>query len=306
MQMPLDPQAREYLDQNASNPPIETLPVDRARRFAASTVWVSAPGVPVASVEDTEIQGVPVRIYVPESESPLPVLVYFHGGGWVTGNLDLVDSPLRVLAKETPCAVVSVDYRLAPEHPFPAPLEDCYAVTEWVAANALSLGADPARLAVGGDSAGGNLAAAVALKARSLAAFDIRLQVLVYPVTDNNLETPSYLAYSEGYGLTREGMRWFWNHYLPEGDDPLACVLGAHDLSGLPPALIILAEFDVLFDEGKAYADRLREAGVWTEVMVCEGMIHGFFRMTGVLDRANRVLEDTAARMRAAISKGNA
>jgi len=304
--MPLDPQAREYLDQNASVAPIETLPVDRARRFAASTVWVSAPGVPVASVEDTEIRGVPVRIYLPESEGSLPVLVYFHGGGWVTGNLDLVDSPLRVLASQTPCAVVSVDYRLAPEHPFPAPLDDCYAVTEWVAANALSLGADPARLAVGGDSAGGNLAAAVALEARRRAAFDIGLQVLVYPVTDNDLGTRSYLAYSEGYGLTREGMRWFWNHYLPDGNDPLACVLRAPDLSGLPPALVILAEFDVLFDEGKAYADRLREAGVQTDVMVCEGMIHGFFRMTRVLEQANRVLEDAASRMRAALLEGSA
>ncbi|MBA2272846.1 MAG: alpha/beta hydrolase [Actinobacteria bacterium] len=299
--MPLDPRAREYLNQNASKPPIETLPVDKARRFAASTVWVSAPGVPIASVEETEIEGVPVRIYIPEAERPLPVLVYFHGGGWVTGNLDLVDSPLRILAKETPCVVISVDYRLAPEHPFPAPLDDCYAVTEWVAANALSLGADPARLAVGGDSAGGNLAAAVALRARRLTAFDIGLQVLIYPVTDNNLDTPSYLAYSEGYGLTREGMRWFWHHYLPEGNDALACVLGAPDLSELPPALVILAEFDVLFDEGKAYADRLREAGVTTDLMICEGMIHGFFRMTGVLDKANQVLEETAKHMRRAL-----
>ncbi len=302
--MPLDPQAREYLAQTASDPPIQTLPVDRARRFAASTVWVSAPGVPIDSVDDTEIEDIPVRIYKPEANGLLPVLLYFHGGGWVTGNLDLVDSPLRMLAERTPCAIVSVDYRLAPEHPFPAPLEDCYVVTEWVAANALSLGADPARLAVGGDSAGGNLATAVSLKARALAAFDIGLQVLIYPVTDNSLDTPSYLAYSEGYGLTREDMRWFWNHYLPEGNDPLACVLRAPDLRGLPPALVVLAEFDVLFDEGRAYADRLRKAGVATEVMVCDGMIHGFFRMTKVLDRANRVVADTASHMRVVLSGG--
>lgn len=296
--MPLDPQAREYLDQNASNPPMQTLSLDRARRFAASTVWVSTPGVPIASVQETEIEGVPVRIYTPEAGGLLPAFLYFHGGGWVTGNLDLVDSPLRTLANETPCVIISVDYRLAPEHPFPAPVEDCYAVTEWVAANALSLGADPERLSVGGDSAGGNLAAAVTIKARDLAAFGIGLQVLVYPVTDRDLDTPSYLAYSDGYGLTREGMRWFWKHYLPEGDDPLACVLRAPDLSDLPPALIILAEFDVLFDEGKAYADRLRKAGVATEVMVCAGMIHGFFRMTKVLDQANRIVADTASHMR--------
>lgn len=300
--MPLDPQARDYLDQNAATPPIETLPVDRARRFAASTVWVSAPGVPIASVEDDDIEHVPVRIYKPDAEGALPVLVYFHGGGWVTGNLDLVDSPLRTLAKETPAVVVSVDYRLAPEHPFPEPLDDCFTVTQWVAANALSLGADPERLTVGGDSAGGNLAAAVALRARDLASFDIGLQVLIYPVTDNNLATPSYLAYGEGYGLTREGMRWFWNHYLPRGDDALACVLRAPDLSGLPPALIVLAEFDVLFDEGRAYADRLTAAGVPTDVMVCKGMIHGFFRMTGVLGRANQAVAETASRMRAMLS----
>lgn len=304
--MPLDPQARAYLDESASVAPIETLPVDRARRFAASTVWVSAPGPPVASVEEAEIEGVPVRIYKPGGAGPLPVLVYFHGGGWVTGNLDLVDSPLRTLATEAPSIVVSVDYRLAPEHPFPAPLEDCYAVTRWVAANAASLGADPARLAVGGDSAGGNLAAAVAIKARDLAAFDITLQVLIYPVTDNNLDTPSYLGYSEGYGLTREGMRWFWSHYCPEGDDPLACVLKAPDLSGLPRALVVLAEFDVLHDEGKAYADRLQEAGVATDVMFCEGMIHGFFRMTGVVDQARRVVSDIASHMRAALTEAGA
>ena len=295
--MPLHPQAREYLDQNASKPPIESMPVEEARRFAASTLWVSAPGAPVASVEDAEIEGVRVRIYKPGTKDPLPVLVYFHGGGWVTGNLDLVDSPLRALTRETPCVVISVDYRLAPEHPFPDPLDDCYAVTEWASANSHLLGADPTRLGVGGDSAGGNLAAAVCLKARDLAAFPIRLQVLIYPVTDNDLATPSYLRYSQGYGLTREGMRWFWKNYLPEGTDPLACVLRASDLSGLPPALVILAQYDVLFDEGKAYADRLRSAGVTTDTMICEGMIHGFFRMTGVLDEANRVITDAAARI---------
>ena len=300
--MPLDPQARAYLEQNASKPPIESLPLESARRFAASTVWVSAPGVPVASIEDTSITDVAVRIYKPAADGPLPVLVYFHGGGWVTGNLDLVDSPLRALAQATPCLVISVDYRLAPEHPFPGPLDDCYSVTEWAAANAHTLGGDPARLGVGGDSAGGNLAAAVCLRARDLGAFDIRLQMLIYPVTDNDLDTPSYLAYSEGYGLTREGMRWFWKSYLPGDEDPLACVLRAPDLSGLPPALVILAEFDVLFDEGKAYADRLRAAGVPTDVMVCEGMIHGFFRMTGVLDRANGVITDAAARIGGVLS----
>jgi acetyl esterase len=229
------------------------------------------------------------------------VLVYFHGGGWVIGDIDTHDNTCRELTNAAGCVVVSVDYRLAPEHKFPAPLEDCYAATAWVAEHAANLGADPARLAVGGDSAGGNLAAAVCLLARERGRRTIVHQLLIYPVTDHDYFTASYRDNAEGYLLTREAMEWFWNHYLrtpADGKDPLASPLRSNNLSGLPPATVITAEFDPLRDEGEAYGHRLRGAGVEATVTRYDGMIHGFFGLGAVLAQGKKAMEEAAERLR--------
>jgi acetyl esterase len=246
-----------------------------------------------------------VRIYEPlGAERDLPVLVYFHGGGWVVGSLESHDGVCRALAARTPCLVVAVDYRLAPEHRFPVAVDDAWAATAWVAEHARSIGGDPARIAVGGDSAGGNLAAVVALRARDRG-LRLALQLLVYPVCDDDLDTDSYREWAEGYGLTRAAMGWFWDHYLgPEGHvqgpGPEACPLQAPDLSGVAPALVLLAEYDPLLDEGEAYAHRLDEAGVPVARRRYEGVIHGFFRMAALTDRASEAHDEAAAALRAA------
>jgi acetyl esterase len=225
----------------------------------------------------------------------LPIVVFYHGGGWVIFDLDYQDTACRYIANHTPAVVVSVDYRLAPEHKFPAPLDDCYAALEWVKANAGSIGGDASKLAVAGDSAGGNLAAAVAIKARD-AGLQLSHQLLVYPVTDFNFETGSYSENAEGYLLTRDAMKWFWNHYLNtpgDGRNPLASPLQVANAAGLAPATIITAGFDPLRDEGKAYADRLRAAGVPVRYHNYEGMIHGFYGLAHALDEGKRAHEES-------------
>ncbi|MFQ5427224.1 MAG: alpha/beta hydrolase [Gaiellales bacterium] len=229
-------------------------------------------------------------------------MVYFHGGGWVIGDLDTHDGVARALANRARSVVVSVDYRLAPEHPFPASIDDAWAATAWVAEHGPQ-GIDRDRLAVGGDSAGGNLAAIVARRARERD-LDLRFQLLVYPVTDFDLGTRSYLDYAEGCGLSRDAMRWFWDLYVPSEQSrasPDASPLRARDVTGLPPALVQTAEFDVLRDEGEAYAARLEEAGVPVTLTRYDGLIHGFIRMPGVLDRASDALDEAAAALRAAL-----
>ena len=263
----------------------------------------------IARIENRTVPGpagqIPVRIYTPVGTAPFPVLVYFHGGGWVIGNLDTHDGICRSLANRVGCLVVSVDYRLAPEHRFPAAPEDCYAATRWLAEHAGSLGGDKGRIAVGGDSAGGNLAAVVALMARDRGGPKLAFQLLVYPATDTDFETRSYRENSEGYFLTRADMVWFWNHYAPRDEDrrnPYAAPLRAASLRGLPPALVITAEFDPLCDDGNAYAARLREDGVPVRLSQQDGLIHGFFQMGAVIDRgrasvdeASRALKDAFA-----------
>jgi acetyl esterase len=233
----------------------------------------------------------------------LPLLVFFHGGGFVIGDIDTHDATCRGLAKAAHCIVVSVDYRLAPEHPFPAAPEDCYAATVWVADNAASLGGDGARLAVGGDSAGGNLAAVVALMARDRGGPALTHQLLIYPVIDHNFDTASYVENGRGYLLSREMMMWFWGLYLEDAGDgskPYASPIRAEDLSGLAAATIISAEFDPLRDEGEAYARRLGDADVAVTARRYDGMVHGFFAMTAVLDRAREAVAFAAAELRRA------
>lgn len=255
---------------------------------------VPKPEEPLASVDNRTAAGVPVRIYRPEGQGPFPVCLYFHGGGWVVGDLDSHDHVCRSLARRGGVVVVNVDYRLAPETKFPGALDDCAAALRWVEAHARELNADPARIAVAGDSAGGHLAAGLALRMRDERGPRIALQLLIYPVTDNLFETTSYADFADGYGLTRTNMQWFWECYLRTAADaanPWNVPLKA-DLRGLPPAFVVTAEYDVLRDEGEAFAKRLHEAGVAVRCVRYNGMNHGFIRMAAVYSQADRAVTD--------------
>jgi acetyl esterase len=242
------------------------------------------------------------RLYIPlgHGSGGPPLVMYFHGGGWVVGTLDTHDAPCRALANASGAAVLSLGYRLAPEHPYPAPVDDCYDATLWAAAHAGDLGVDGTRLAVAGDSAGGNLAAAVALMIRDRGGPDLAHQLLIYPVTDTDLSRPSYLANGGGdYFLSTEAMRWFWNHYLgdtADADAPLAKIID-NALAGLPPATVITAQFDPLCDEGEAYAQKLSAAGVPTDYHCAPGMIHGFFNMFQIVPDAVPWIEKAGANL---------
>ena len=259
---------------------------------------------PVDEVVDILIPGpggdLPVRVYRPRTTELLPALVWFHGGGWVVGNLETHDPLCRAIANRAPCVVIAVDYRLAPEHRFPAALEDAWVATEWVAEEALSLGVDASRIAIGGDSAGGNLAASVALQARR-GALPVALQVLVYPVTDFDLESESYQRLGTGLNLSRAKMEWYWAQYLgtDDGTHPDASPLRAADLQDVAPALVLTAELDPLVSEGEAYAERLRADGVEVRARRFEGMIHGFLRMPAIVDDADEAIDAIAAAVRA-------
>jgi len=250
----------------------------------------------VHAVEDLEVAGVPIRLYAPAAGTDLPVVVYLHGGGWVVGSLDSHDGLCRALANRAGCRVAAVHYRLAPEHRFPAAVDDCWAVTRWAFEQA-------SRVAVAGDSAGGNLAAVMALRARD-AGLRLAHQVLIYPVTDHRFDTASYAANAAGYGLTAAGMRWFWDHYLggADGAHPDASPLRAPSLAGVAPALVVVCGLDPLRDEGVAYAGRLREAGVPARLSEYDGMIHGFVRMSAVIDRSRDVQDEVAVALQSAFS----
>jgi acetyl esterase len=307
--MALDPQARKVLDQIAAigAPDLHTLPVAQARSAMEQMVGLQGAVEAVAHVEDRPLPGpagpIPIRVYAPEGPRPLPALVYFHGGGWVLGSLETHDALCRTLANAAGCALVSVDYRLAPEHPFPAAPEDAYAATRWIAENAGTIGIDAQRIAVGGDSAGGNLAAVVALLARERGGPRLVHQLLIYPATDAACDTASHRDNAQGYLLTTEAMAWFWNHYCPDRarrGDWRASPLRAGDLRGLPPAHVITAEFDPLRDEGEAYAARLRAAGVPVRLERYDGMIHGFVSMGAVIATGRRAIREAVAELRAA------
>lgn len=308
--MPLHPQVEALLAQMAEQgfEPPETLTVAQNRELISAMRDLAGPPEEVARVVDTTAPGpgsdIPVRVYVPAGEGPLPVLVWYHGGGWVIGDLDSADGPCRALANRAGCIVVSVDYRLAPEHPFPAAVDDAYAAAAWAAEKIADLGGDASRLAVGGDSAGGNLAAVVAQLARSRGGPAIAFQLLVYPATNHGDDSPSMRENADGPLLTRAWMDWFFDHYLTDpsdGLDPRVSPARAEDLTGLPPALVITAEFDPLRDQGAAYARRLQEAGVQAEHVPYDGMIHGFFQMAGVLDAGRDALDRAGAALRAAL-----
>jgi acetyl esterase len=312
--MALDPQAQDVINLviKSGRPAYHTLSPNDARQLFRETRPASTPTPPeIGAVRDLAADGpggaIPLRVYRPAhvaAGAPLPGLVYFHGGGWVIGDLDTHDVQCRQLTAEAGITVVAVDYRLAPEHKFPAALDDAWAATRWVVAHGSELGIDARRLAVAGDSAGGNLAAVVALLARDAGGPAISLQVLVYPVTDLGAESQSYSDFAEGYMLTRESMRWFTNHYLKspnEARDWRASPIHAASLAGLPPALVVTAGYDPLRDEGAAYAARLTEAGVQVDYVCYGGMIHGFMPMGRLIDTGNRALSHVATTLRHAL-----
>jgi acetyl esterase len=308
--MPLDPQARALLDQMQAIgfPELGSLPAPELRA-RLEAMRVPLPVAAVKHVEDRAIPGpggrIPLRIYTPDAASPRPAIVFLHGGGWVIGNLESHDGTCRELANRAGATVVSVDYRLAPETRFPGAAEDCFAATRWVVENAAALGADPRRVAVAGDSAGGNLAAVVAQISRDRGGPPLRFQLLVYPVADADFERASYRDNADGYFLTRAAMQWFWDQYVPNAAqraDPYASPLRARSLAGLPPALVISAEFDPLRDEGEAYAEALRRAGVAVQCSRYDGQIHGFFGMGYAIDRARSALDEAATALRKALA----
>jgi acetyl esterase len=307
--MPIHPQIQALLDEFEKQglPPFEQMSVTQARVVALDFRGLQGEPEAVAEVRDILVPGpagaLPVRLYHPSPGNKLPLVVYFHGGGWVIGDLEIVDKPCRALANASQCVVASVNYRLSPETKFPGPSEDCYAATSWLAEHAAAIGADGRFLAVAGDSAGGNLAAVVALMARDRGTPTINYQLLIYPVTApaRGTEFASYRENGDGYLLTKGSMEWFWDHYLASPDDAkngYASPLHAADLKGLPPAMVVTAEFDPLRDEGIAYARRLQEAGVSVKTSHYDGAIHGIFWMAGALDRGRELMNEVGSELR--------
>ncbi len=315
--MPLDPQVQALMAAMAENPrpPTWASTPEEARAGYQGLAGLIGPGPEVAAVADFEVPGpagpIPVRWYTPEGDGPHPVAVFMHGGGWVIGDLDTHDHCCRRICIESGAAVMAVDYRLAPEHRWPAAVDDSWAALEWVAANAASRGGDAGRLAVVGDSAGGNLAAIMALRARNAGGPALAHQILVYPVVDLAFGRPSYIENGEGYLLEAKSMEWFVAHYLGRdradgGDDlvhPDIAPLAVDELGALAPALVVTAEFDPLRDQGEAYAARLGEAGVPTVIQRYDGMVHGFFQLPGVLDAGTAVIAQVAETLRQAFAR---
>jgi len=308
--MPLDHDAEILIKmiQEANRPTFESVGAVAARDlYMAGRKALSPDPMPIAETRDVAIPGpggpIAARVYRSAKNGTLPVLVFFHGGGWVVGNIDSHEAMCRHLANRAECAVLSVDYRMGPEHKFPAAVEDCFAATAWTADNAAALGIDSRRLAVGGDSAGGNLAAVVSLLARDKGAPRISCQVLIYPATDAAMRHDSVARYAEGYVLTRATMRWFYEQYLRTPDDAAdwrVSPLLAPDLSHLPPAYVLTAGYDPLCDEGDAYAARLAAAGVPVTHRRFPGQVHGFVTNGRVIRAAETALDEVAAAVKAA------
>ncbi|TDD25254.1 alpha/beta hydrolase [Kribbella turkmenica] len=302
--MPLDPQVEAMRAEREVNhvPQLYTQTLAEAR--AADLASVQAAGGEVEKVHHVEDvvtgDGLPLRVYRPDLTGPLPTLIYFFGGGWTLGSIETADGISRTLANAVPCQVITVGYRLAPEHPFPAAVHDCHRTTRWIADHAAELRADPARLVVGGDSAGGNLAAATTLLARdngpALAA-----QLLVYPNTLYGSDTVSMRSGDDPYLFNKTSVNWYWDHYLTDSADglnPLASPLLADSHANLPPALVITAEYDPLRDEGEYYAEKLHAAGVPATLSRYDGMVHGFFAMSGILDGGKKAMAEAATWLR--------
>jgi acetyl esterase len=309
--LPLDPQARVLIDLIDGSGDFALTPDSDPQELRALYGALRPPAsIELAHIEDRTIPGpagdLPVRIYRPAGDAPKPTIVYYHGGGWVIGGLDTHDGACRALADAADAVVVSVDYRLAPEHPFPAPLEDAVAALQWVHDHASEIGGDPARIAVAGDSAGGNLAAVVAHEARDAGGPGLCFQLLIYPVTDYEFDSASMHENAEGYFLTRAAMQWFYSHYLTDpahGADPRVSPRRASNLAGLPPAFVITAEFDPLRDQGVAYADAMRAAGTPVAGRTYDGMFHGFVSMLEWIEAGKVAFDEAVAALRVAFER---
>jgi acetyl esterase len=305
----LGPEAKAYLEIFNQMPAIQSMDPKTVREMFAQAPPVEVELAPLAKIENRCIpvskdEEISIRIYTPEGEGPFPLFVYYHGGGWVLGDLETSDASCRMIANRTGHIVVSVDYRLSPEYKFPIPVQDSYAALEWVYENAASLNGSASKIVVGGDSAGGNLATVVSMMALDQNRPQISAQVLIYPVTDLGYNTASYEEFQQGFGLDKDLMIWFGNHYIKDESDQknkYAAPLLAEDVSNLPQALVITAECDVLRDEGLAYAKRLKDAGVTVDAICETGLVHGYFtnmavfpeRIKGTISKIAQFLTET-------------
>ena len=309
--MALAPEIEQYLAARASSgaPEVWQVPVEVLR--AGTYGRIALAGVPekIFSIQDRYIPGptadLHVRIYRPSEAKDLPAMVYFHGGGWVLNFLDIYDAELSSLANKSDSVVIAVNYQKAPEHPYPIPFDDCYATYLWVHQNAESLGIGSSRIGVGGESAGANLAAAVALKIRDTSGPSLAYQLLINPCAERDFNSASYQSFATGYGLSRQGMQWYWEQYLQGNEhdqDPYACPSTAKDFSNLAPAIVVTAEFDPLKDDGVKYERLLRQAGVLTHYREYKGMIHGFANLGSITPTAALALSDCAEIIRGIVS----
>jgi acetyl esterase len=312
--MPLHPQAAAVLAQSKADwadMDIPKTPIIKVRERAHElwAGWAEQALPPEVAFEELQLSGpampLRARVYRPKATSPVGAILWIHGGGFIVGSLEIERIP-AALALASDCAVVSIEYRLAPEHPFPAPLDDCYAALRWVADHVAELGDDGSCVGLGGISAGGNLAAAVALMARDLGGPEIALQTLLVPMITRQLDAPSRRDPAVGGQASADDIEWLWQQYIgdADGSDPLACPLEAESLAGLPPALVITAEYDVLRDEGEAYVERLEREGVPVELRRYDGMHHSFPEYPGVIDAADECIEQMGAAFRRALTTG--
>lgn len=312
--MGLKPEIAAYLAERAATglPQVWQAPLTEIRENTKLHVALKQPLLQIHSVDHRSINGptsnLPIRIYRPSEENNLPALVFFHGGGWVLNFLDIYEPALRKIAKHGNFVIIAVEYQKAPEHSYPAPLDDCYATLKWVIENAKDLGVDLAAIGVGGDSAGGNLASSVALKASNEQLISLAFQLLIYPCNDYQMDYPSATNYSQGYGLTTQAMKWFWDQYLSKVEDqqdPYAVPAKANSLRGVAPAILIAAEFDPLTDDVKNYYQKLINDSVPAIYKEFAGQIHGFFNLSGVTDDAESLYSEIAKEINAVLGRRN-
>jgi len=312
--MGLKPEITAYLAERSATglPQVWQAPLAEIRENTKLHIALKQPLLQIYSVDHRSINGpssnLPIRIYRPSEENNLPALVFFHGGGWVLNFLDIYEPALRKIAKNGNFVIIAVEYQKAPEHSYPAPLDDCYATLKWVIENAAELGIDLAAIGVGGDSAGGNLASSVALKACSEQLISLAFQLLIYPCNDYQMNYPSATNYSQGYGLTTQAMKWFWDQYLSkveDREDPYAVPVKANSLRGVAPAILIAAEFDPLTDDVKNYYQKLIRDSVPAIYKEFAGQIHGFFNLSGVTEDAESLYSEIAKEINAVLGRRN-
>lgn len=308
--MTVDAAAQGVIDALQGSPAFASMTAEQVRGAVASFVGLQKPHQDVAKVIDETYDGPggrqPLRIYLPRTDEVLPVVVYFHGGGFIGGDLAVAEEPNRALANDAGAIVVAAGYRLAPEHPFPAATDDTFAALQWVADNIGQYGGDPSRIVVMGDSAGGNLAAVAAQRARDDGGPHLSGQILIYPVIDKNARLNSRTEFGEGYVITAADLDSFWASYLSNPEDaesPLATPSKANSLAGLPPALVVTTEYEVARDEAEAYAAQLAEAGTETETLRIQGLVHGAYWMSGAVPRSSEIHDAAVAFLRRQFSR---